>query len=610
LCGLLPEGSVPIIARRVLLSALALVAATAAPAAAHEPAAGASEAELQGLESASLGAEHAAAHAAGRREARRLARLPKSKRRALARRQRRQARAIALQTAGDPAQVGAWTEPPFKLPNYAIHSVLLPTGKVLFWGYPPPGVSDNRGEAAIWSPELGTGPDSVRSVPPPPIDPDGNGPQSVVAAPIYCSGQSLMATGEVLVAGGNRAPPTSDFTGLDTIFTFDPWSETWRRQRSMWTGRWYPSQLLLADGRTMLMGGYDQNEPGGSRTPIVETFHPGPEIGSEGTLWFHKMAERITGLYPHLFTLPNGNVLMAGPGRTDSGIMPVGSEPNAPLFWYDRPPSDQDRLGGSAVLEPGPPWGSWRVTQFGGYPYNDLDDSFATSSAVTIDTIASNNSGWESAAPFQIGRAHQNTILLPDGSKVTIGGGVGFTAEDANWAVDNEGLRRQVELYDPATQQWRLGPAQLEDRSYHSTALLLPDGRVWSAGDDAHGPPRTDGQAGTTETAEIYSPPYLFKGPRPEIVSAPQELGYGEEFEIETSANPPARQGVLVAPGAVTHANDMGQRLVNLNRTGSDPTHLRLNTPPAPGVAPPGWYMLFGLSEDGVPSHASWVKLG
>ena len=107
---------------------------------------------------------------------------------------------------------------------------------------------------------------------------------------------------------------------------------------------------------------------------------------------------------------------------------------------------------------------------------------------------------------MKVGRGHHNTVLLPDGSMVTVGGGVGIRNGD-QWQAD--AAQRQVDLRDPATGAWRLGAAQAESRAYHSTALLLPDGRVVSAGDDVNG--GTD-----KDTAEIYEPPYLFKGARPD----------------------------------------------------------------------------------------------
>ena len=125
---------------------------------------------------------------------------------------------------------------------------------------------------------------------------------------------------------------------------------------------------------------------------------------------------------------------------------------------------------------------------------------------------------------------------------VTLGGGIGNTVADQNYAIDPNGQQRQVELYDPATKTWRLGPAEIEDRGYHSTALLLPNGRVWSAGDEKH-PLEPGGGWALTDTAEIYSPPYLFKGPRPKIVSAPSELRWGDEFGVQVDTQRPRQVG-------------------------------------------------------------------
>jgi hypothetical protein len=206
--------------------------------------------------------------------------------------------------------------------------------------------------------------------------------------------------------------------------------------------------------------------------------------------------------------------------------------------------------------------------------------------------------GWSTAPALNYGRAHHNTVQLPDRSMVTVGGGYGIL--NGNRRSGDPAIHRNIELYDPATGQWALGPAQDELRTYHSTALLLPDGRVMSAGDDGYG-------GSTNDTAEIYEPPYLFKGTRPTIDSAPGAVTYGEQFTVQASGG--ATQAVLMAPAAVTHANDMSQRLVPLDVTVGAAGALTVRAPAAPELAPPTYYMLFVLNAQGVPSVAKFVRL-
>jgi Domain of unknown function (DUF1929) len=195
---------------------------------------------------------------------------------------------------------------------------------------------------------------------------------------------------------------------------------------------------------------------------------------------------------------------------------------------------------------------------------------------------------------------------------VTVGGGSGFDDSKGiaagGYVTYADGRARQVELYDPNTNSWTLGPAQQEDRAYHSTAVLLPDGRVFSGGDDLH-PLQPNGVDSQTDNGEIYSPPYLFKGSRPVIDSAPQAIRWGDAFGIHTTS-PNIDKAVLMAPGATTHGFDTNQRYVDLKVLDTiDGRGVDVAAPPSSRVAPPGYYMLFLINTAGVPSVASWVKI-
>jgi hypothetical protein len=140
---------------------------------------------------------------------------------------------------------------------------------------------------------------------------------------------------------------------------------------------------------------------------------------------------------------------------------------------------------------------------------------------------------------------------------------------------------------------------QLAPRAYHSTAVLLPDGRVLSAG-------QTDGSLQTT--IEIYSPPYLFAGPRPTISAAPTSLSYGDaSFAVQSPQSASIATVTLIRPGTVTHGVNFDQRSVDLPFTAQSDV-LTVRTP-RPTEAPPGWYMLVVVDGSGIPSVASWVHI-
>jgi hypothetical protein len=507
---------------------------------------------------------------------------------------------------GPAAEVGRWNREraPIPMPVVGINAVLLPTGKVMMWGRPAsdPAAVD-AGSAWLWDPATGV---TRRIDPPEVVHPDGHlGP-----AEIWCSGQSVLADGSVLVTGGDLADATatSDWKGLSTVFTFDPFSETWTVQPTMRHGRWYPSQLLMGDGRTLIMSGLD--ETGSARTNSntdVETFTPAAAGAAQGAVSL--IGERGAtgqppdgGLYPHLFWMRGGHALVAGPQSKDSWTLTPASGAG-PMTWQDAPNLSRNRLYGSAVLLPGGPDGSTRVMEIGGIE----DPAPATPDTEIFDEATSS---WSAGPSQHVGRAHANTVLLPDGSMVTVGGGVGHATSGLYEATPEH---KQVELYDPGSATWRLGAAQQERRAYHSTALLLPDGRVLSAGDDGvEAGVRDSGPS--LDDAEVYEPPYLFDGDgslaaRPQISLAPTSVPWDARFAIHTTSD--VARAVLVAPGAVTHANDMNQRHVELRIAERYPgAGVNAVSPPGADVAPPGYYMLFLIDARGVPSVARFVRLG
>ena len=226
----------------------------------------------------------------------------------------------------------------------------------------------------------------------------------------------------------------------------------------------------------------------------------------------------------------------------------------------------------------------------------------------TIDDVTENGITPDPHS-LNIGRAHLNTVVLPDGTMLAIGGGLGLDdgpGREGQWEARDPGAqthsRRQIEIRDPATGVWRLGPAAQEDRAYHSTALLLPDGRVFTGGDDQNGGSLDGTKDGVhSDQGEIYEPWY-YGLPRPTLNSVPAGINYGKSYDFSATG---VTSLVLMAPSAITHANDMNARRVQLQIVNG-----QLVGPVDQNTAPAGWYMLFGLDANGVPSLASWVQVG
>jgi hypothetical protein len=189
-------------------------------------------------------------------------------------------------------------------------------------------------------------------------------------------------------------------------------------------------------------------------------------------------------------------------------------------------------------------------------------------------------------------RKQHNATLLPDGKVLVTGGSsgtetaIGFSSKPVYAA----------ETWDPATGGWTILASNTVFRGYHSVALLLPDGRVLTAGGNFEA------------TAEVFSPPYLFKGARPTILSAPTGVKYGQTFFVETPEGTSITKATWMRLGSVTHTNNMSQRINQLSFSAAA-WGLEVRAPSSKNSCPPGHYMLFLLNGNGVPSVARIVRV-
>ncbi|MFJ3516760.1 galactose oxidase-like domain-containing protein [Streptomyces sp. NPDC090131] len=562
-----------------------------------------------GDEAAVLGEEHARTHARMREAARGTQGYPQTKRTSsLASLQESQRKANAK---FDAARFGRFTRF-FPSPDFGVHVAQLPTGKVLLFSFerveadptketgPTNTVGrTNAGRAYLWDPARGTGANAFKNVAPPVVlMPDGA--YAPRPAPFFCAGHSYLPNGMVGVFGGNVGGKGG--SGAKLSFVFDPWTEKWFRNRDMSVGRWYPSVVTGPDGRQIIMSG--QSERGtGTPTPVVERFpalgRPVPwrsyDIPANVPVERLRSPAPFRNDYPHLFSLRDGKIYGLGRDADQQWLFDPVKDTRTDL---PRRPADF-RGYGSAVPLPAGFRGPDSVLVLGGDPRDPL-------------TYRLSGGRWSIEEPRAFGRTQDGTLILPDGTLLTVNGALD-TRNYGNGPFNPKAdlKYRQIELRD-ARGHWKLGPAQRLPRGYHSNALVLPDGRMMVTGDElqqiANDPDIKDGMDGSIE---LYEPAYLHRGPRPALDRVPAgDLGHDTAFQVTSSTPKDVKRAVLLAPTTVTHSVNTSQRHLDLRITGVHGSTVGLRTPPGAADAPPGYYMLFLLNAKGVPSTAKWLKLG
>jgi hypothetical protein len=228
------------------------------------------------------------------------------------------------------------------------------------------------------------------------------------------------------------------------------------------------------------------------------------------------------------------------------------------------------------------------------------DDDPATNTVELLD-LGAPNPQWQFVAPMHHQRVLCDSVLLPTGKVLVIGGS---STGKSDVGVDPV---LPTELYDPAANAWtELAPINCA-HMYHSTALLLPDGRVMRGGKD--GQFQRDPYKYFEHRLEFFSPPYLFSDPRPEISAAPSTGHYGQDIAIGCPTTGDITRVALIRLGAVTHNFHMDQRYVGLQIENATANQLTVRLPPNGHVAPPGHYMLFLVSATGTPSRAHLIRL-
>ena len=543
--------------------------------------------------------------------------------------------------------------------------VVLPNGRILYWDGLTK-IEDNKVSVAL---DFGdkTAPDRTRL-----LDLSGSAPVWLTVSPedggapdqMFCSDQRLLASGQVLVAGGTRYEtqndlpdePVDEALGADTlpdgpaelygtenVRLFDATRKGGRwhggdRSRDMHYKRWYPTLVTLANGNLFVASGvskllYNSSAVDARASDVVprnvaqtETYDPDTdrwtENGASGAM--------SLPLYARLHLLPSGEVFYGGSGQM---FNPAGEDVDE-LGWntmkaYD-PGSKSWRdmgmpafgaRGGAfqAQLPLRPPYTSTEFLVAGGVLLVSPGTYIGTPLSEKITVAKGEDGTWaattEQAAMLNIPRWYSSGVVLPNGHVIAFNGG---DVDDVLLPGSARAIRTP-ELWNG--ESWvELAPGA-RDRVYHNSAVLLPDGSVLIGGHSpiSRGYGTNDGVIDDTGLAnnnlrdpsfERYYPPYLYAGPRPDIASAPAEARRGKRYTFEMKAKSvDVAKVVFSRLPAVTHTTDADQRTVELRykQVGDE---IRARMPRNPALLPPGYYYVFALSAQGVPSVAEVVHIG
>ncbi|KAK7251775.1 hypothetical protein RIF29_35285 [Crotalaria pallida] len=426
----------------------------------------------------------------------------------------------------------------------------------------------------------------------------------------WCSSGQFLPNGTLLQTGG-------DLDGYKKIRKFQPcpsstpscdWEELNDVELSQ--GRWYSTNQILPDGSVIIVGGRGSN--------TVEFYPP-----RNGAVSFPFLAEtedtQMDNLYPYVHLLPNGHLFIFANTRA---VM-YDFAANQIVKRYpplDGGPRNYPSAGSSVMLAIGGDYSTAEVVVCGGAEYGAfLERSTDTPAHGSCGRILATgeNPVWEMEnMPFE--RIMGDMVMLPNGDVLIINGAMKGTQ---GFELASNPCLNPV-LYRPdqpnGLRFMTLNPGTVP-RLYHSTANLLPDGRVLLAGSNPHVFYKFDTEFPTELRIEAFSPEYLAPDKediRPVIEDIPETVRFGGRFDVVVTVPLPVVGIVEVnlcnAPFA-THSFSQGQRMVKLGVTSAVPDgdgryRIGCTGPPNGMVAPPGYYMAFAVNQ-GVPSIARWIHI-
>jgi hypothetical protein len=389
-----------------------------------------------------------------------------------------------------------------------------------------------------------------------------------------------------------------NYRGLDASYIFSVAERRYVPTARLTSSRWYPTLVSVNGGNVLAVSGLDEHGnllPGNNEVFELSnrTWYDQPELF------------RYFPTYPQLFRLADGRLFYSG-SNTGYGSATEGRQPGiwdlTDNSWQDVPGLRDPQMNETSSSFLLPPAQEQKVGIIGGGEIGEGAGSTGRFDVVDLD--ASDEPRYEAALTYPSPGRYISTVTLPDDTVLFTGGSKDYRGK----GLSDLHLTR---IYGPASNELLEAAPNEVGRNYHSTAVLLPDGRVMTMGSDPLFADAHDHVPGTFETRiEVYSPPYLFTGTeRPQVLAAPAQVQRGTTFEVTVDSDSRIDKARLIRPSAVTHLTDPEQRSVALDITPAGDGVLALSLDEREGLTPSGYYILVVVDENGVPSVGEWVRV-
>ena len=456
----------------------------------------------------------------------------------------------------------------------------------------------------IWDPKKGFGDDSHTLF------------KNPVVMDAFCSVVRVLDNNKVFILGGNKNQDTNLPDTQNQTMIYDLSNQKFSLSKKLNFKRWYASAVITGDEKMFLFGGEDITTLELSTTPEMidlKNIDQGWKIleqSDSNDLFGGKDSDEWN--YPRAFLASDGNIVGISYNKTwvldvnnnyrvmKTGEIPLVKSGISKVLEHSNPNFDHENIDHLKLLTIGSPVGSTnsvvmiekdKVLVFGG---KQEGDEYSPSNKVfLIDFSDSFKPQFKELESMNFARSNGNATILPDGN-IFINGGHSYN-NDLEFSVFTP------EIYNPNTQITQEMSNSYFRRNYHATSLLLPDGRVLTAGGDAW-------------NAEIFYPPYLFTkdidnetvlAERPEIINIDKNIKRGERVGIEFNGE--VSKVTLLSTGSTTHAQGSESKFRNIDYTKITNNKIEIELDSNPNNIQNGPYLLFLLDSSGTPSEGKIV---